>query len=134
MTKKLAMLNRLRPRIISQGLTDLEILAERVTKNTTFNSDEFYGMLRLAMKEAVKALQAGETVKLDGLVNVRPYLKVNGKVDMALLGDRRALAALNNPKLWTADKVSNYRNLGKSSEELVELWNTSHPDDPVEDL
>ena len=133
MTKKLAMLNRLRPRIISQGVVDLEQLAERVTRNTTFNSDEFYGMLRLAMKESVKALQAGETVKLDGLVNIRPYLKVGGRVGVVLQGDRRLLAELNNPQLWTASKVSKHEFLRKGIAELVEIWNAAHPDDPVED-
>jgi hypothetical protein len=38
------------------------------------------------------------------------------------------IAGLNNPQLWTADRVAN---LTKDPGELVSLWNTKHPDDPV---
>jgi hypothetical protein len=60
-----------------------------------------------------------------------PNMKVGGEVDIALRSDRSAIAGLNNPQLWTADKVSNYANLSKDPGELVSLWNTKHPDDPV---
>ena len=43
------------------------------------------------------------------------------------------IAGLNNPQLWTADKIANHANLSKDPGELVSLWNTKHPDDPVVD-
>ncbi len=131
MAAKLPVLNQLRPKVISQGVVNLEKLAGRVSKNTTYNAEEIYGMFRLAVKEIINALQNGETVKIDGLVSIAPNMKVGGEVDLTLRGDRGAIAGLNNPILWTADKVANHANLSKSTEELVELWNTEHPEDPV---
>ncbi len=133
MAKKLSVVNKLRPKIISQGNLELEDLAGRIAKNTTFNKEEIYTVLRLFVSEANAALQAGERLKIDGLVSINANMKVGGKVNMALRGDRGAVAALNNPLLWNADKVSNHANLGKSTEELVALWNQENPADLVEE-
>ncbi len=131
MAKKLAAVNQLRPKIISQNLVDLDEMARRTSTNTTYNPEEVSSILRLFVSGCIAALQAGEAVKIDGLVTMSPNMKVAGKVDIALRGDRSAIAGLNNPQLWTADKVSNHANLTKDSGELVSLWNTKHPDDPV---
>ncbi len=131
MANKLAAINQMRPRIISQEVVEMEQLAQRISKNTTFNVDEIFGILRLFTKEAIAALEAGETVKVDGLINITPNMKVGGEVDLALRADRGAIAGLNNPLLWTADKVSNHENMRLSSGELIDLWNKAHPGDPV---
>ena len=133
MAKKLPVINQLRPKIISQDLVDLEKMSGRMSKNTTYNAQEIYSILRLYVNDCVAALQAGETVKIDGLVLMSPNMKVGGEVDIALRGDRAAIAGLNNPQLWTADKVQNHANLTKDSDALVAQWNTEHPDDQVTD-
>lgn len=131
MTSKLVAVNQLRPRIISQEMVDLRKAAQRISKNTTYNVEEIYGMLRLYTTEMIAALQCGATIKIDGLVNISPNMKVGGEVDLSLRADRGAIAGLNNPLLWTADKVSNHENLSKDSDALVVLWDEMHPDDPV---
>lgn len=133
MSKRISVINQLRPRIMSQGMVDLEEMARRIAKNTTFNVEEIYGMLRLYVHETNAALQAGETVKIDGLLQVAPNMKVGGSVNMSLRSDRGALAGLNNPRLWTGAKIINHAHISKTTEELVTLWNTDYPDDPVED-
>ncbi len=133
MSKKLPVLSQLRPKIISQDLVDLEKMSGRMSKNTTYNVQEIYSILRLYVDESNKALQAGETVKIDGLVSMTPNMKVGGEVDITLRRDRAAIAGLNNPTLWTADKIANHANLSKSSDELIAMWNADHPDDLVED-
>jgi hypothetical protein len=133
MTKRLTVINKLRPKIVSQGVVDVGKLAKRVAKNTTFNVEEIDAILRLALGEANAALQAGETVKLDGLLSVSPNMKVGGAVNMALRANRGATAGLNNSLLWTAVKVKNHANLSKSGDELVADWNAANPGDPVVD-
>lgn len=131
MASKLATISRLRPKIISQGIVDLERFAERITKNTTYNKEEIYSILRLFVGEANNALQNGENVKIDDLVSIKANMKVGGEVNMSLRGDRGAVAELNNPTLWGAGKVDNFANLNKTTEELIALWNQENPDDPV---
>ncbi len=132
MAKKLAVINQLRPRIMNQQTVGLEKFAQRISKNTTYNAEEIYGMLRLYVKEMNTALQAGETVKIDGLVSVSANMKIGGVVDMVIRSDRGAIANLNNPLLWTADKVSNHEHLTKITEQIVAFWNEKNPDNPVE--
>jgi len=133
MANRLAAINQLRPKIVSQGMVDLEDMAQRIAKNTTFNAEEIYSILRLYVQEAHASLQAGETIKMDGLLSLVANMKVGGEVSLQMRRDRGAVAGLNNPQLWTADKVANHANLSKTPDELVADWNTAHPSDPVED-
>jgi hypothetical protein len=133
MAKRLAVLNQVRPRITSQNIVDNEAMAGRMSKNTTYHTEEMYSVLRIYVNEIIAALQAGETVKIDGLLLLTPNMKVGGEVDLGLRPDRGAVAALNNPTLWTADKVSNHANLGKDTDTLVAQWNKEHPKDVVTD-
>jgi hypothetical protein len=134
MAKRISIINQLRPRIKSQGIVDLDTLAARMARQSTpIDEDEMFGIFRKMMREITAALQSGETVKLDGLVNIQPKMKVGGKVNLGLRADRSAVAGLNDPKLWTAGKVHNHANLTKTTEDLVALWNEEHPDDLVED-
>jgi hypothetical protein len=131
MANKLAGINQLRPRILSQEVVGLEKISKRIARNTTYNVEEIYGMLRLFSQETNAALQAGETVKIDGLLVLTPNMKIGGGVDLSIRGDRGAIANLNNPQLWMAGKVSNHEHLSKTSEQLIAFWNEHHPDDPV---
>jgi len=133
MANRMPVVNRLRPRIVGQGAIDLEEISRRVSKNTTFNLDEIYSVLRQFAREALAALKSGETIKVDGLVNLGPNMKVGGAVDMRMRPHRSAIAELNDPTLWTADRVANHENLTKTMDELVMQWDQEHPGDTVVD-
>ena len=51
-------------------------------------------------------------------------LSVNVRVDKRITG------ALNVPGAFTG-KVNNSANIGKTTEEFVEMWNQEHPDDMI---
>ncbi len=131
MTDKINAINQLRPKIISQGIVDHQTMAKRMSKNTTYNEHEVYSILRLYADDINAALQAGETVKVDGVCTLTPNMKVGGEVNVSIRHHRGALAALQNPRLWTANKVANHRNMSKTTGQLIKDWNAAHPDDPV---
>jgi len=133
MAKKIAVINKLRAKIVGQGVVDLEAMAKRVSKNTTFNAEEVNSMLRLFVQEAIAALQAGETVKIDDLLNLSANMKVGGKVSLGTRPDRGAIAGLSNPELWPASEVTNHANMTKTTDELLAQWDVEHPNDLVED-
>jgi hypothetical protein len=134
MAKRISAINQLRPKIQSQGVANLETLAARLARqSTTFDEDEMFGIFRKLVREVNHALQNGETVKLDGLLNISPQMKVGGAVKLGIRNDSSVVAGLNDPALWTANKVINHANMRKTSEELVAMWNEEHPDDLVED-
>ncbi len=131
MTDKINAINQLRPKIISQGIVDHQTMAQRISKNTTYNEHEVYSILRLYADDINAALQAGETVKVDGVCTLTPNMKVGGEVNVSIRHDRGALSDLQNPRLWTADKVINHQNMHKTVAQLIQDWNDAHPDDPV---
>ena len=134
MAKRISIISQLRPRIQSQGVADLDTLTARMARqSTTFDEDKMFGIFRKATREIAFALQNGGTVKLDGLTLIKPQMKVGGAVKLGLRAARSAVAGLNDPKLWTADKVLNHSNLRKTSDELAALWDEERPDDLVED-
>ena len=90
MATRIAVINTLRPKVKTQGMVDLEMLAARMARqSTTFDEDEMFGIFRKMMREISAALQNGETVKLDGLVNIQPKMKVGGQVEPARRPQRR---------------------------------------------
>ena len=128
MAKKISVINTLRPKLNSPGIVDFSELARRIaTQSTTFDEDEMFGIFRKMMREIMEALQRGETVRLDGLLLIQTQMKVGGEVTMSLRADRSALSKLQDPALWTADKVTNHHNLRKSGEELLAQWDTMYP-------
>jgi len=134
MTKKLGVISQMRPKIKSQGVVDLDGLAARIARqSTTFDEDEMYGIFRKMTREIVAALENGETVKLDGLLNITPQMKVGGTVSLSLRPDRSLISRLSNPTLWTADKLINHHNMRKPTEVLLAEWQIAHPDDPIVD-
>lgn len=133
MAKRLAIINKMRPKLKPQGIVDFERMSQRMAKNTTFNENEMFGILRIFVSEALTALENGEIVKLDGLVNISPNIGIGGRVNMSARWNRGAAARLNRSQLWTADKVHQHANLNKSTAELIAAWNQLYPDDPLED-
>ncbi len=133
MASKLGVINKMRPRIINQGTLDIEAMAEQMSTDTTFNKREVSGILRLYADKINAALQAGRTIKIDGLVDIVPNMKVGGNVKLGMRADRGAVSDLQNPRLWSGSNIANYRNMKKSSAQLIADWNEAHPDDLVED-
>ena len=50
MAKRLTAISQTRPRLISQGEVDLEGLARGIAKNTTYNPEEVYSVLRMLVR------------------------------------------------------------------------------------
>jgi len=133
MAKKISVINTLRPKIKSQGIVDFSELSRRIAKqSTTFDEDEMFGIFRKMIREIMEALQRGETVRLDGLLLIQTQMKVGGEVTLSLRADSSALSKLQDPALWTADKVANHQNLRKSVEELLAQWDEMYPANLVE--
>jgi hypothetical protein len=49
---------------------------------------------------------------------------------MSVRVDKRILSALNATNAFTG-KITNGANIGKTSQEIADLWNEAHADDPV---
>jgi len=83
MAKRLIVVNPLRPKINSQGVTNLERLAGRVARYTTFNEEKIYRVSRSLLCEANSALQRAEIIEIDGLAKLSSV-----RIDREVVGEK----------------------------------------------
>lgn len=92
------------------------------------------GQIDLAIKELRDAViffnQAGRGVRIEGLGTYSPKIDLEGTFGVQHRLDNRIKKGLNAPDTFTG-QIVNRENIGKTSDELVALWNEEHPDDPV---
>jgi len=92
------------------------------------------GEVRIVLTELRDAViffnRAGRGVKLEGLGSYLPSIGLDGGFDVSHRLDRAIRNALNAPGTFTGD-IAKRQNVGKSPDDLVALWNSEHPDDPV---
>ena len=132
MASKIKAIGALRPRI-EQGKTaqkpDLLRAASRATGLVE-------GTLDLSIREIrdqiIEFCRAGRAVKIDGLGTWTPNLRLDGSLDIQYRADNALVNSLNLPGVFSG-KVLNSENIGKSGADLVTLWNSEHPEDPVEE-
>lgn len=70
----------------------------------------------------------GQGVKLEGLATLSKN-RYPGKFSLATRIVNKINDRLNQKGAFLGD-VANRENIGKTTDELVEIWNQEHPDDP----
>ena len=77
-----------------------------------------------------ESLKAGRSVKLPNGTIFRPVGKKDGSISVKVyLGKRmtKSIAAEQHAQ-WI-----NAKNIGKSQDEMIQLWNEAHPDNLIDD-
>lgn len=94
------------------------------------------GEIRLVLSEFNEAViyyaNRGVPVQLEGLGIFLPSIMLSGRKKVNLRRDVSFRKALNADDAWHG-RLINSENIGKTSDELVSMWNEAHPDDPVEE-
>ena len=131
MASRIRAIQEYRPRIILNQIVELDELAEYIKRGTALNKGEIINVLT-ELSEAVSfyALQ-GTPVRLPGLAIYTPTRGLDAEIRIGHRTDRRLHDRLN-AKGASKFKLVNAGNAGLSGDELVEMWNAEHPDDPVE--
>ncbi len=75
-------------------------------------------------------LGAGRALTLPGLGTFTPSINLDGKIKVNLKVDKELLGELNKPGGYQGD-IINASNIGKSSVDLVALWDEANPGDIV---
>lgn len=88
--------------------------------------------------EAIRAmllwhLLRGRPVELAGIGFIRPTVDLDGTIRAALDADESLVEALSEPDAYRAG-IQRRENIGASLPRLAQMWNSSHPDDPVRDV
>ena len=102
---------------------------EMITHRTTLSSGVVKNVQESEVETLIGLLNEGRPIHT-GIAIFTPTIDLKGNIGVSVRVDKRILAALNVPRAFTG-KVANRKNIGKTSQEIADLWNKEHPDDPV---
>ena len=122
--------NAYRPRI-EQGNTvqkpELLRAASRATGIVEGTLDQSIKELR---DQIIEFNRAGRAVKVEGLGTFSPSMDVNGNLSISFRPSTAFSNGLNIPGIFTG-KIINRENIGKSTPEMIEMWNQANPHDQI---
>jgi hypothetical protein len=122
--------NAYRPRI-EQGTTvqkpELIRAASRATGIVEGTLDQSIKELR---DQIIEFCRAGRAIKVEGLGTFSPSIILEGSFSISFRPDPAFANGLNMPGMFSG-RIINRENIGKTNQELVQLWNEEHPEDPI---
>lgn len=128
-TNRITAINMLRPRARTSVMVDLKVLSAYVATRANMSVSDVSHALEELHNAVVFFCALGHSVKLEGLGVFRPDLELDGRKTIHYRMDRELLKNINRTPFVA--QIDNSENIGKSPEELVELWDELHPDAPV---
>ena len=130
MAKLIQAIKKYCPRIKLGKTVQLQESIEYISGRTGLNKGE----LRMVLSELSDMIiffnKRGRGVKLEGIGTFHPSIDMNGKISVSQTLDMEISNALNIPGEFIGD-IQNKENIGKTSAELVEMWNKEFPADPI---
>jgi hypothetical protein len=131
MAHKIQAINAYRPRI-EQGNT---VQKSELIRELSHATSLVEGVVSLTMTELkfrlIGYMRAGRAVKVEGIGIWTPTISLDGKISIQYRPDLAFDYELNQPGAFTGN-IENRPNIGKTSNELVMMWNEANPNDLVE--
>ena len=131
MTSRISVLNHYRPQIEYGETAGWREVAAYLEDMSTLSKSDVIGVLTGLQEAVLHFNRQGCGVKLEGLGTYLPNINYQGELDVAHRLDKNLKRELNNGSF--TGKIRNRKNIGKSVNEVIALWNAEHPDDPVLD-
>lgn len=133
MTNRLNVLHEMCPKLRVGPLVEIDELAEFISQRSSLNRGTIKNVL-CGLQDAIVHFVTvfGRSVKLEEIGSFIPVLKLSGKLKLHLRVDPVLTKRANNTHLKSLD-IKNRKNIGKSLDQLVKIWNELHPDAPVTD-
>ena len=130
MAPKIRAIGAFRP-LIDQGKTAQKPeLLRAASRATGLVEGTFDLSIRELRDQIIEFCRAGRAVKIDGLGTWTPNLQIDGSFNIQYRADNALVNGLNMPGVFSGEIV-NAENIGKSSDELVAMWNEAFPEDQV---
>jgi len=118
------------PRVKLERVVELPTLVSYIEGRTGFNRGAIMGMLCEFSEALVFFGRSGHPVRLPNLGIFAPRIDKNGRFGINFKMDKHLKSEMNVRGTFTGEVV-NRDMIGKSLEEIVERWNTDHPDDKI---
>jgi hypothetical protein len=130
MAKQIQAINAYRPQIVLGQRVGMADLVEFIARSTGLNESSIRQVL-LELRDATLFFNVrGQAVQLEGLGTYTPSIEVDGTIGVGHRADVYLKNRLNAPAAFKGE-IQNREHIGKTTAELVALWNADHPGDPV---
>jgi hypothetical protein len=130
MATRIQAINAYCPRIVHTDTAGEERYIELVSQRTTLSPGVIKNVQESRRETLIGLLLDGRRVRTGG-ATYSLSIDLKGKLSVNVQADSRITRAANQKKAFRG-RIANAENIGKTSDELVEMWNEAHPDDPVE--
>jgi hypothetical protein len=100
-----------------------------ITQRTTLSAGVVKNVQESEVETLIGLLKEGRSVHT-GIAVFRPIIDAQGNLSVNVRVDKRITSALNVPGAFTG-KVNNSANVGKTTNEIVSMWNEEHPTDII---
>jgi len=132
MAKKIQAINKYCPKIKLGKTVQIKELVEYIADRTGLNK----GDIKMALSELSDAIvffnKRGDGVKLEGIGTYQPNIDLDGKFSVRHILDMEISSALNASGAFTGE-IENKENIGKTSADLIAMWNKEFPNDIITD-
>ena len=130
MAPRIKAVNAYRPRIEQGNTVQKPELLRAVSRATGIVEGTLDQSIKEVRDQIIEFNRAGRAVKVDGLGTFSPNIDLNGNLSISFRPDPVFANGLNVPGIFTGT-IINRENIGKTSEELVVMWNAEYPEDQV---
>ena len=129
MAKLIQAFSKYCPKIDLMEAADPKRFMELITQRTTLSAGVVKNVQESEVETLIGLLKEGRSVHT-GIAIFRPTIDAQGNLSVNVRVDKRITGALNAPGAFTG-KVNNSANVGKTTEEIVYMWNEEHPEDMI---
>jgi hypothetical protein len=129
MASRITAIRKYKPDIEREATLQTPQLLEAISERSSLRKSEVVHVVYELQEAILLAHRHGRAVKIDGLGTFTPILRLDGSLDIVFRPAVEMLKKLNTLEFYAG--ILNKSNIGKSSKQLVALWDKDHPDDPV---
>lgn len=131
MAKLLQAITQYGPRVELKPTAQLEKVAEWMSMRTGLNKSE----IMMVMQEQSEAIlyfnKDGTPVKLPGVGTFTPSVDGEGTFNIGFRADSALKSGINTPNAYQGE-IRNRERIGWTQQQYKELWDSEHPEDPLE--
>ena len=130
MAPRIKAVNAYRPKIEQGNTVQKPELIRAVSRATSLVEGSVDQAIKEVRDQLIEFCRAGRAVKVDGLGTFTPTIDLEGKFAISFRADPALNYGMNMPGTFSGT-ILNRSNIGKTSDDLVSMWNTEYPDDQV---
>lgn len=131
MAKRIKAINAMRPRLKRQPTVEEASMIRHIAETSGLREAQITHVLMEVRAAIEHFITTGASMRVTGLGLITPGMDTQGRRTIRILPDPDLVNAINRPDNFFGE-IINARNLGKSGNELVALWNAANPEDPVD--